>query len=153
MIRKMLVALDASSRAEQVFAEAMALARATGAKVRLFRAIPIQPEIPWDMIPVFPPGGLEERLTQDAKANLDAHAAQVPPEVRDGVVTAIGKPWTAVCAAATDYGADVIVIGSHGYGVADRVLGTTAAKIVNHAGCAVYVVRCSDAGEPPPHSR
>jgi universal stress protein F len=34
-----------------------------------------------------------------------------------------------------------VVIGSHGYGGLDRVLGTTAAKIVNHASCSVLVVR------------
>ena len=36
---------------------------------------------------------------------------------------------------------DLIVIGSHGYGAIDRVLGTTAAKVVNHADRTVLVVR------------
>lgn len=34
-----------------------------------------------------------------------------------------------------------IVIGSHGHGGIDRVLGTTAAKLVNHADRNVLVVR------------
>jgi nucleotide-binding universal stress UspA family protein len=37
--------------------------------------------------------------------------------------------------------ADLIVIGSHGYAGFDRLLGTTAAKVVNHAHCSVLVVR------------
>jgi nucleotide-binding universal stress UspA family protein len=36
---------------------------------------------------------------------------------------------------------DLIVIGSHGYGALDHVLGTTAAKVVNHADRSVLVVR------------
>ena len=53
---------------------------------------------------------------------------------RDGVA------WDAICTAAKEVDADLIVIGSHGYGVIDRLLGTTAAKVVNHADRSVYVV-------------
>ena len=35
------------------------------------------------------------------------------------------------------------MIGSHGYGGLDRILGTTAARVVNHALCSVFVVRAS----------
>ena len=38
----------------------------------------------------------------------------------------------------------MIVIGSHGYGGLDRILGTTAARVVNHALCSVFVVRESE---------
>jgi len=36
-------------------------------------------------------------------------------------------------------------MGSHGYGFLERLVGTTAARIVNHARCSVLVVR----GEEP----
>lgn len=48
---------------------------------------------------------------------------------------------TAIHRAATEHTADVIFIGSHGYCGLDRLLGTTAAKVVNHATCSVFVVR------------
>ena len=35
----------------------------------------------------------------------------------------------------------LIVIGSHGYGGIDHLLGTTAARVVNHADRPVLVVR------------
>jgi len=41
--------------------------------------------------------------------------------------------WRAVVEAAVRERADLIVIGSHGYGGIDRLLDTTAAKIVDHA--------------------
>ena len=36
---------------------------------------------------------------------------------------------------------DLIVLGSHGFDVLDRIVGTIAAKVVNHADRAVLVVR------------
>jgi universal stress protein F len=53
----------------------------------------------------------------------------------------VGVPWQAVCSAAVDEHVDLIVIGSHGYGGVDHLLGTTAAKIVNHADRPVLVWR------------
>ena len=38
-------------------------------------------------------------------------------------------------------GADLIVVGSHGYSGIDHLLGTTAARVVNHADRSVLVVR------------
>jgi nucleotide-binding universal stress UspA family protein len=37
--------------------------------------------------------------------------------------------------------AALVIIGSHGYGGLDRVIGTTAARVVNHADRTVVVVR------------
>jgi nucleotide-binding universal stress UspA family protein len=54
---------------------------------------------------------------------------------------AVANPWRGVCAAALEEQVDLIVIGSHGYGALDHVLGTNAARIVNHAPCSVLVVR------------
>jgi nucleotide-binding universal stress UspA family protein len=39
---------------------------------------------------------------------------------------------------------DCIVIGSHAPGLRDYFLGSTAARVVRHAGCAVHVHRSSD---------
>ena len=67
----------------------------------------------------------------------------VPPELRapEATLVGVGSPWEAVCHAAETRHVDLVVVGSHGYRGIDRVLGTTAAKIVNHAPCSVLVVR------------
>ena len=65
----------------------------------------------------------------------------VSTELLDAVEVKIGTPWSAICDEAKKIKADLIVIGSHGYGTLDRILGTTAAKVVNHAECSVLVVR------------
>ncbi len=150
-MKRVLVALDGSPAASSVvLARAVELARSTGAKLRLFRAVPIQPEVPWDLIHQFPPGGLQELLAERARADLEERLKDVPPEQRDGVATGVGVPWSAICKAAEDYDADLLVIGSHGYHGIDRVLGTTAAKVVNHADRSVLVVR--EAGTSATHA-
>jgi universal stress protein F len=143
-LKRALVALDASPRAVVVLDRSVLLAQSFGSKLRLFRAIPVQPEVPWDMLHEFPTGGLEALLAQRARDELEALARRIPSECFDGVATAVGRVWRMICQAGRDYEADLIVIGSHGYEVFDRVVGTTAAKVVNHADRSVLVVR--DAG-------
>ncbi|MGH7440334.1 MAG: universal stress protein, partial [Polyangiaceae bacterium] len=62
-------------------------------------------------------------------------------ETRGTIHVVVGVPWQAISAAAESVGADLIVLGSHGYGGVDRLLGTTAAKVVNHSPCSVLVVK------------
>jgi len=65
----------------------------------------------------------------------------VPAELLGGTQIVIGVAWQAICDGAHEQQADLVVIGSHGYSGFDRLLGTTAAKVVNHAQCSVLVVR------------
>jgi nucleotide-binding universal stress UspA family protein len=80
-------------------------------------------------------------LRAQAKSYLDTCAKTLPSGRVGAVRVEVGVPWQAVCAAAIDEGADLVVIGSHGYSVLDHLIGTTAAKIVNHADRSVLVVR------------
>ncbi len=88
---------------------------------------------------------LELALQTQAQKYLETCAGNVPSELLGGVRVALGVPWQAVCKAAVDEKADLIVIGSHGYGGIDHLLGTTAAKVVNHADRPVLVVRVPSA--------
>lgn len=53
------------------------------------------------------------------------------PESSDGIQVEIGGAAERVCETARSYGADIVVIGAHHYGLVARALGTTAARIVN----------------------
>jgi universal stress protein F len=81
------------------------------------------------------------RILGIAKSELEEAARDVPPELLDGCSAQVGVAWDAICAAAREHDVDLIVIGSHGYRILDRLLGTTAAKVVNHADRSVLVVR------------
>lgn len=135
-----LVALDASQRSPKVLEAAVDLAKRTGAKLHLLRAVGLPPEIPMSPFGVSPDGFLQV-LVDEAKSQLEHATAAVPAELVLSRETRIGTPWVAICEAAKEKKADLIIVGSHGYQGIDRLLGTTAAKVVNHAECSVLVAR------------
>ena len=137
---RLLVGLDASARAESVLMVAAAMARRTGGKLVLFRAVGVPHEIPVEAYSMTP-ASLGELLEKDAKKYLDRMAATLPAGIVEQTYVHIGTPWQGICSAADQLEADLIVIGSHGYSGLDRVIGTTAAKVVNHAKQSVLVVR------------
>ena len=59
-----------------------------------------------------------------------------------------GPPRAVILDEAESWGADLIVIGSHGYGRLERLfLGSVSQSVVSHAKCSVEVVRCRQANE------
>ena len=137
---RILVGLDASSRAKGVLTAAADLARRTRATLILFRAVGVPHEIPPEAYSMTP-AALGELLEREAKRYLDQIASELPAGAVAETVVSVGTPWQAICAAAEHHAADLIVIGSHGYSGIDRLIGTTAAKVVNHAKGSVLVVR------------
>ncbi len=140
VMKRIVVGLDGSPRAPSVLASAVTIARAQGAKVTLVRSVGLPPDVPQDFWKTTEEPLLEV-LRQRARQYLQECAPSVAPDLLAGTEVAVGVPWQAVCDLAARDDADLIVIGSHGYGGMDRLLGTTAAKIVNHATCSVFVVR------------
>lgn len=139
-MQKILVALDTSPRAAHVLSTAADLAARTGAKLVLFHAVGIPHEVPREAYSMSP-DALAELLDRRAKEYLESLTAGLPPGVVVETVVRDGIGWRAVCTAADQHDVDLIVVGSHGYSAADHVLGTTAAKVVNHATRSVLVVR------------
>jgi len=63
-------------------------------------------------------------------------------------VLAPGAPRPVILDEAENWGADLIVMGSHGYGAWKRfLLGSVSQAVVSHAKCSVEVVRCAAAEE------
>ncbi|HTQ43497.1 MAG TPA: universal stress protein [Polyangiaceae bacterium] len=142
-MKRILVGLDGSPRAPAVLDAAVKLAKSQGARVVLMRGVGLPPDVPQDFWRTTDEPLLEV-LKRNAKEYLEGCVSKVPKDCFGGIEIAVGVPWQAVCEMARAVEADVVVIGSHGYSGFDRLLGTTAAKVVNHAPCTVVVVR-----EPP----
>jgi nucleotide-binding universal stress UspA family protein len=139
-MKRILVGLDTSPRAASVLDAALVVARAFGAKLHLFRAVGLSPDIPAEAYSAAP-DLVAQRMVERGQRELEEHAVHVPADLLAGTSATLGTPWQAICDAAKAQSADLIVIGSHGYGGLDRILGTTAAKVVNHADRSVLVVR------------
>lgn len=59
-----------------------------------------------------------------------------------------GPPRTVILDEAEVWGADLIVVGSHGYRTWERfLLGSVSQAVVSHAKCSVEVVRCRPASK------
>lgn len=139
-MKLLLVCLDGSPRAPKVLSTAIDLARRTGAKLTLFRSVGIDPSLGRDVIGLSA-AEIGERMLGKARGELRKDAEAVPPELLQEISTQLGTPWDAICREAKRTACDLVVIGAHGYDALDRVLGTTAAKVVNHADRPVLVVR------------
>jgi universal stress protein F len=139
-MERILVAIDASPRAAEVLRTAADLAQRTGAKLFLFHAVGVPHEVPREAY-AMSPDAIAKLLDSHGKEYLDKMASTLPKGMIADTIVEDGAGWRAVCAAADHYDADLIVIGSHGYSGVDRLLGTTAGKIVNHATRSVLVVR------------
>ncbi|MFO0761333.1 MAG: universal stress protein [Byssovorax sp.] len=137
---RILVGLDASPRAKGVLDNAIELARRLGGKLVLFRAVGIPVEVPPEAYSMSP-AALAEMLEEEAKKYLNRMAEAVPEGLLLETAVGIGTPWQSICHAAQEKKCDLIVIGSHGYSGIDKLIGTTAAKVVNHAQRSVLVVR------------
>ncbi|MGO9838636.1 MAG: universal stress protein [Polyangiaceae bacterium] len=139
-MKRILVCLDGSPQGPGVLAAAVEAARAHDAELILFRSVGLPPEVPQDFWKT-----TEEPLLGVLERRADTYlaecAAKVPKGIQAESQVTVGVPWQAICDAARRTDADLIVIGSHGYGGLDRLLGTTAAKVVNHAPCSVVVAR------------
>jgi nucleotide-binding universal stress UspA family protein len=75
-----------------------------------------------------------------------AAASKIREYVRDGdldldVEVIQGAPEREIVELAESWGADLVVVGSHGRGFWGRLLGSVSDAVVHHAPCSVLVVR------------
>lgn len=139
-MKTFLVALDGSPRAAEVLSAAANLAGSTDARLVLFRAVSLPADLPIEAY-AMSPDGVMSLLLQRASAELNELARKVLGARPYDVRVEIGTAWQSICHTAKEERAALIIVGSHGYAPIDRLLGTTAAKIVNHADRSVLVVR------------
>jgi len=135
----MLIALDDSPRARAVFEAGTALARLTGAQVFLVRVLTEPADIP-PAAHTMPDhlGRDVEQAVRDEFQGLMSSAPDVPfatPLVTEG------DPWRRIIEIGKQLDVDLIVMGSHRTHGMERVLGTVASRVVNHADRSVLVVR------------
>ena len=81
-----------------------------------------------------------EESVEEAKELLREKFPDADVEITTEVV--VGNPPRAIVEEAANWGADLIVVGSHGYGFWGRVvIGSVSQAVINHAPCSILVVR------------
>jgi nucleotide-binding universal stress UspA family protein len=133
-----LAPVDGSIRSRGVLDAALEIADRFDGRVHLFRSVAVPAEFP--AAAHMQPDRLPEFLENEARRSLEELAAShsririEPPDMTTA------QPWRSIIEAAAKIQADLIVIGSHGYGGWDRILGTNASKVADHADRSVLVV-------------
>jgi universal stress protein A len=145
-IQKILVPIDFSETSERAAAYAAGLARRLGASIHLIHVVESSTlnRRPYDYEPDTP--AVRERFYQEARARLIALAARVASGTRRvSVEVRRGDALKSITAAEIDYGADLVILSTHGRsGWSHLLLGSVAEQLIRTARCPVLVIRDSD---------
>lgn len=117
--------------------EAMDIAQSLLADGGKITAITIVEPVP-GYVQSYLPKGLADQQQTDMIAQLKSDLGGVA-NAEAHVIT--GHAGATIVDYAQEHGVDCIVIASHKPGLQDFLLGSTAARVVRHAQCAVHVIR------------
>lgn len=134
-----LLAVDLTEESREVADRAAALARAFNAKISVIHVIePLSlaycGDIPMDL------SSIQEQIQDTAQNHLDEFSANLNVGDADRHIV-FGRPETEIHTVASDIGADLIVVGSHGRHGLALLLGSTANGVLHGASCDVLAVR------------
>lgn len=149
MVRRILVPIaDSESISKFVFQEALDLAKATGANLRLLHVLSLDDK--------YGPGILSSMNTPECKqrweefdqpglALLKSFADQA---IAAGVSTEyspiLGNPSRIICETARTWEANLIIMGRRGIsGISELILGSVSNYVTHHAPCSVLVIQSS----------
>jgi nucleotide-binding universal stress UspA family protein len=136
-IRRILHPTDFSDLSRPAFDVACALARDYGAELVVGHVVPLPP-----------PAVVEGVMIEPEDDGLDAHTARLaefaPDDPRVRMVRRLrrGDEAAEILKLAEEFGADMIVMGTHGRGgLARLVMGSVAERVMRKAPCPVLTVR------------
>jgi nucleotide-binding universal stress UspA family protein len=141
---RILLAIDGSPHAQAAVDEVARRPWPKGSKIRVMSAI--QPYTPPATEVVLAGAMLEDMRQQQVSTaeEITGRAADALKKARLSTETTVreGDPRSAIVDESDEWGADLIVVGSHGRtGLTRWLLGSVAQAIVGHASCSVEVVR------------
>jgi nucleotide-binding universal stress UspA family protein len=140
MYKRIVLAVDLAepTPAPKGLTQAVELTKAGGGELRLVNVQPVIPATFMEYVPV----DFDVEQAKRAKDALDAILGSIDlPAERKSAVARAGGIYHELLQEASDWGADLIVVGSHRPVMSDYLLGSNAKTIVRHAECSVLVVR------------
>ena len=150
MYQRILVPYDGSATSSRGLDEAIRLARLTGATLRLMHMVDVlmfttgfetATAYTGDLIPYMRQAG--EKVLQEGKARAESAGVETETFLVEGMATRLSE---AVSNQVLAWGADLVVIGTHGRrGVGRLLLGSDAEQIVRTAPVPVLLVRAAEA--------
>lgn len=138
-----LFATDFSEGSDHAFDYAISMARCFSAKLIVVHVINEPVDLRGFYVPHISFENLEKEIADGAEKMIDRfcneHLSDYPNHEK---LVLTGIPYEEIVNKANEAGADLIVMGTHGRKGVDHLLfGSTAERVVRHAGCAVMTVR------------
>jgi nucleotide-binding universal stress UspA family protein len=140
MYKRIVLAVDLAEPmpAPKGLTQAVELAKTGGGELRLVNVQPVIPATFMEYVPV----DFDVEQENRAKESLDALLGGIDlPAERKSAATRAGGIYHELLQEASEWDADLIVVGSHRPVMSDYLLGSNAKTIVRHAQCSVLVVR------------
>jgi nucleotide-binding universal stress UspA family protein len=147
---KILIAADGSKFSETVVEKSCELVRNIE-KVVVKIVSAFEPPLMTAAAPYFVPAPYNPKIEQAMRGAAEQAIAEAERRIRENLPDSEidltrevlrGSPERAIIEEAEKWGADLIVVGSHGYGFWERIfLGSVSTAVVHHAPCSVMVVR------------
>jgi nucleotide-binding universal stress UspA family protein len=146
---KILLAVDGSPCSDQAIEEIGRRPWPDQSEVKVLSAF----EVPLPPTPdawALPPSYFDE-MDRSARNHAEATVERAVKKLKSSLDPAVtvsseflpGPPRAVILDEAERWGADLIVVGSHGYRAWERfLLGSVSQSVVSHAKCSVEVVRC-----------
>jgi len=140
MYKRIILAVDLAdvATAPKGLAQALEVAKAWGGDLRLVNVQPVVPATFMEYVPADFDAEQSKRALDSLKEIL---AAVDLPTGRKSCAARAGGIYHELLQEASDWNADLIVVGSHRPVMSDYLLGSNAKTIVRHAQCSVLVVR------------
>jgi nucleotide-binding universal stress UspA family protein len=118
--------------------QAVELAKTGDGELRLVNVQPVMPATFMEYVPV----DFDVEQAKRSREALDAILDSIDlPAERKSAATRAGGIYHELLEEASEWDADLIVVGSHRPVMSDYLLGSNAKTIVRHAQCSVLVVR------------
>lgn len=137
---RILIAVDGSDRAAHVLEQGFSLARSVGASVVVLRCVGLPVDLGHEILGRTP-ADIERDLIRAADAGTSELVARYGAGIPSRIRIEIGTAAQTILRIASEDAIDLVVVGAHGYRWSERVLGTTASRVVDRAECSVLVVR------------
>jgi nucleotide-binding universal stress UspA family protein len=146
VFRNLLVAFDGSDHAERALAEAIDLARDTGAALTVIAVVPELSTWALSSATGVDFGRLHDDLVAEYQQMLDAARHKVPRELSPQIKLLEGRPGTAILDELRSGGYDLVAMGSRGRGeLRSMVLGSVSQDVLHGSPVPVLVVHLPDA--------
>lgn len=149
---KILLAVDGSKHASAAIEKCCELISIKdGSEIRIISVADVT--VPPGTEPFGVTSDFNVTINNELKKLADTYAADAEETVREKLGDGVniescvfrGSPKIKIVEEAESWGADLIVIGSHGYGFFERLLlGSVSTAVLHHAPCSVLVVKMGE---------